>query len=144
MPAIHVRVLAAFLETGSRNACTPFAIASTPVIAAQPDANARMSRNSVKVCTGSIASLAEGTVIAAVPLVRATKIPKKIMKTIKPMKANVGPANRAPDSFTPRRLPTMSSTTKKSAMGTVHASSWGNADVIAAVPLEMDTATVST
>ncbi len=66
------------------------------------------------------------------------------MKTIRPMKANVGPANSAPDSFTPRRFPTMSSTTKKSAIGTVHLSRAGNAEVIAAVPLEMDTATVRT
>ena len=51
MPAIHVSVLAAFFETGSRNAWTPLAMASTPVIAAQPEANARMSRKSVSVCS---------------------------------------------------------------------------------------------
>ena len=60
MPAIHVSVLAAFLETGSRNAWTPLAIASTPVMAAQPDANARISRKSVNVCTGSIGVLGRG------------------------------------------------------------------------------------
>ena len=42
MPAIHVSVLAAFFDTGSRNAWTPLAIASTPVIAVQPEAKARM------------------------------------------------------------------------------------------------------
>ena len=82
--------------------------------------------------------------MASVPLVSAMKKPKKIMKTIRPMNANVGPAKSAPDSLTPRRFPIMSSKTKKSAIGTVHFSNWGNADVIAAVPLDMDTATVST
>ena len=39
------RVVAAFLPFGLRNAGTPFAIASTPVSVAQPDANARSRRN---------------------------------------------------------------------------------------------------
>ena len=40
-------VLAAFFACGCRNALTPFEIASTPVSAADPDANARSSRNTV-------------------------------------------------------------------------------------------------
>ena len=40
-------VLAAFFACGWRNALTPFEIASTPVSAADPDANARSSTNSV-------------------------------------------------------------------------------------------------
>ena len=75
MPAIHVSVLAAFLETGSRNAWTPLAIASTPVIAVHPEANARMSRKSVSVSSPAIASCDDGTWIAAVPLVSATNSP---------------------------------------------------------------------
>ena len=38
-------VVAAFLLLGLRNAGTPLEIASTPVSAAQPDENARASRN---------------------------------------------------------------------------------------------------
>ena len=49
IPAIHVSVLAAFLDTGSANAWTPLAMASTPVIAAQPEANARSSKKRVNV-----------------------------------------------------------------------------------------------
>ena len=38
-------VVAAFVLFGRRNAGTPLVIASTPVSAAQPDENARASRN---------------------------------------------------------------------------------------------------
>src|ERR1700730_1072278 len=41
------RVAAAFLPCGLRNAFTPFAIASTPVSAVDPDENARRSTKSV-------------------------------------------------------------------------------------------------
>src|SRR5262245_47434480 len=40
-------VFAAFFAWGCRNALTPFEIASTPVSAAEPEANARRSTNSV-------------------------------------------------------------------------------------------------
>ena len=42
--AIAVRVRAAFRACGGRNALTPFEIASTPVNAADPDANALRTR----------------------------------------------------------------------------------------------------
>src|SRR5689334_4717941 len=40
-------VVAAFLPCGRRNAFTPFAIASTPVSAVDPDENARRTTNAV-------------------------------------------------------------------------------------------------
>ena len=40
---IDISVLAALRACGRRNAVTPFEIASTPVSALQPDANARSS-----------------------------------------------------------------------------------------------------
>src|SRR4029079_11084290 len=40
-------VVPAFLPCGLRNALTPFAIASTPVSAVEPDANARSTTNAV-------------------------------------------------------------------------------------------------
>jgi len=46
IPAIQVSVRRALFAAGSLNACTPLAIASTPVIAVHPDANALMIRNS--------------------------------------------------------------------------------------------------
>ena len=42
--AMAVRVRAAFRACGGRNALTPFEIASTPVSAADPDANALSTR----------------------------------------------------------------------------------------------------
>ena len=75
-----------------------------------------MSRKSVNVWTGTIGSLDEGTVSACVPLVSATNSPYTIMNTISPMNVYVGPEKTAPDSLTPRRLPTASSATKNSAM----------------------------
>ena len=42
-----VSVVAAFRPCGRRNALTPFAIASTPVSAVDPDENARSRTNSV-------------------------------------------------------------------------------------------------
>ena len=40
-------MIAAFCDSGLRNAGTPFEIASTPVSATAPDENARSSRNDV-------------------------------------------------------------------------------------------------
>ncbi|GAA3215405.1 hypothetical protein GCM10020256_16980 [Streptomyces thermocoprophilus] len=42
---IIASVVAAFFDFGLRNAGTPLEIASTPVSAAQPEENARSSRN---------------------------------------------------------------------------------------------------
>ena len=47
--AITVRVLAAFLASGGLNAGTPLAMASTPVSATEPPANARSRRNTLRV-----------------------------------------------------------------------------------------------
>ena len=43
--AIHVRVVAAFLETGFRKAGTPLLIASTPVSATAPEEKPFKSKN---------------------------------------------------------------------------------------------------
>ncbi|GMA25783.1 hypothetical protein GCM10025864_35420 [Luteimicrobium album] len=45
IPPSRARVVAAFLDLGLRNAGTPLLMASTPVSAAHPDANARATRN---------------------------------------------------------------------------------------------------
>jgi hypothetical protein len=54
----------------------------------------------------------------------------------------VGAANTAPDSFTPRRLIIVTSTTNSTASATRCANSTGNADVICATPDDTETATV--
>ena len=46
MIAIHVSVVAAFFDSGLRNAGTPLEIASTPVSATAPDENPRSSMKS--------------------------------------------------------------------------------------------------
>ena len=69
LPAIHVIVRRAFFAVGSRNTATPSAIASIPLIAAQPDENAFRISMSVRAPVASMASPA-GTVIAASPPVR--------------------------------------------------------------------------
>ena len=144
MPAIHVSVLAAFLDTGSLNACTPLAIASTPVMAVQPDAKARRNRKSESVPRPAISTCDDGTLIAEVPLVTTTNMPYTTVSAIREMNAYVGTENTAPDSLTPLRLPIARTATKNSAIGTVQTRRLGNADVIAAVPAATDTATVST
>src|SRR6266511_4490178 len=57
IPPMKSRVRAAFLPGGGRNALTPLEIASTPVNAAAPDANARRTTNTptapAPVATGS-------------------------------------------------------------------------------------------
>ena len=45
-PPIHIRVVRAFRHSGGLNAGTPLEIASTPVTAAPPDANACRTTNS--------------------------------------------------------------------------------------------------
>ena len=47
MNAVRIRVIAAFRDSGLRNACTPFEIASTPLNATAPDENARINRKNV-------------------------------------------------------------------------------------------------
>ena len=56
----------------------------------------------------------------------------------------MGTANAFPDSLTPRRFMTVSSTTKPTDMETACRDRSGTADVIAATPATTDTATVST
>ena len=58
------------------------------------------------------------------------------------MNAYVGRVNAAPDSRTPRRFTVASSKIDSEQMSTVCGASDGYADVIAATPPEIDTATV--
>ena len=51
--AIIVIVLAAFFDSGGLNAGTPLAMASTPVRATEPPANALSRRITVRASTGS-------------------------------------------------------------------------------------------
>src|SRR4051794_10113807 len=144
------RVVAAFFDLGLRKAGTPLLIASTPVSAAQPDENARSSRNAPAIpaipdAYGSSATSVKWALSTCPRLPNASlrnayaAIPRMAI-----MKAYVGTANAVPDSRTPRRFADMSSTTATTAMVT----SWPwNASMVDAAYCEADeieTATVST
>jgi hypothetical protein len=61
------RVVAALCALGSRNACTPLAIASTPVRAVDPEANARRTRNSPTTPTSASRSTPEEMAVGHSP-----------------------------------------------------------------------------
>src|SRR5215471_10822717 len=94
------RVRAAFFACGFLNALTPLAIASTPVSALAPDANALRTRKSVSVPTPAGSGFGVWTV--QVPVVHFAT-PTPTMTSIDTMKRYVGSANVRPDSRTPRR-----------------------------------------
>jgi hypothetical protein len=62
--------------------------------------------------------------------------------SIMPMKRYVGTLNAMPDSRTPRRFTTINTNTAAMHIATACGPSFGYADVIAAIPLEIDTDTV--
>ena len=77
MVDIQVKVVAAFFVSGALNAGTPFAIASVPLIATLPAANACRSMNSV---TGSMPSTWSGGVLGVlVPFKMIRRVPSTMM-----------------------------------------------------------------
>ena len=138
--AIVSIVAAAFFDSGGLNAGTPFDTASTPVMAVQPLENAVSSRKSVNGSpvdgdgpggtTGSTAPMATR------PSPTATRI------SVHTMKKYVGIEKIWPDSRMPRRLPSISSSTNPSVISIRLTCQAGKADVSAATPAAMLTATV--
>ncbi len=135
-------VWAAFFPCGFLNALTPFAIASTPVRAVDPDENARRSAKSVIVPTP--AGSAFGVTAWCACPVAISKIPARTSVPIARTKRYVGSAKRRPDSRTPRRLARTMSASAASESATLCELSEGTNDVIAKMPAEIETATVST
>src|SRR5436305_1400221 len=99
-----VSVLRALITVGSLNAVTPLLTASTPVIAVQPLANARIS--SQKLATGGCK--AGGSMDVGRPPA-STVLPTPMAITARSVAINryVGTMNATPDSLTPRRLTTV-------------------------------------
>ncbi len=135
-------VAAAFRPCGRRNALTPFAIASTPVSAVEPEANARRTTKAV---TAPVpAAIGWGTTAWGQldTAQRVTPVPTR--SRIDTTNPYVGSAKSTPASFTPRRLANVISTTQESES----ASSWPRrletADVSASTPAATETATVRT
>ena len=95
-------VLAAFFPCGCRNALTPFAIASTPVRAVEPDENARSRTNTVTAPTPAGSGF--GTTARCRFPVASSTSPTPMSTRIEVTNAYVGSANSSPDSRTPRRF----------------------------------------
>ena len=138
--AIQVIVVAAFFDTGSRKAGTPFEIASIPVNAVQPEEKARSSKNSVSPSTAGTG----GTWCSTGGPKSVRPKPMRITNARVPTKRYVGTAKILPDSRTPRRFPQVRMTIETSPKATRCSCRAGNADVIAATPAATLTATVRT
>src|SRR3954451_13923352 len=93
---ITMSVDRAFFHSGGLNAGTPFEIASTPVMAAPPDANACRMRNNPTddVCTRRAGSL--GGIGSRWPVAWRT-MPTMMITSIDTMKQYVGAAKMRPD-----------------------------------------------
>jgi len=135
----------ALRHSTGRNAGTPLEIASTPVIAVLPDANACRATNS-----GTPASRpappVEPTIAGALwrdPVASRTT-PITIMVRIVAMKTYVGTEKKRPDSRTPRRLPNAMRMMNTTAISTRHGAVEGMSATTAATPAETETATVRT
>jgi hypothetical protein len=98
-------VLAAFFDSGGLNAGTPLAMASTPVRATDPPANARNSSRSVTGSSGFGGAMTSGGagIGTTVPdTIRAR--PSPTIRSAIPTKRYVGTAKMLPDSRRPRRF----------------------------------------
>ena len=106
--AISNSVLAAFAAWGFLKALTPFAIASTPVRALEPEAKAR---SSTKMVTAPVpAGSGLGATACGGDPSRHSTSPTPISTSIATMKPYVGSAKAMPLSRTPRRLTKVIST----------------------------------
>ncbi len=143
-------MVAAFLLFGFLNAGTPLLIASTPVSAAQPDENARSTRNAIASPPAPVANSSAGT-SSSVALGASGRSPNSsrpnphsAMPRIVTMKTYVGSANAVPDSRTPRRFIVVRNSTAITAAAAWWPSRAGIAEAAYCAADEIDTATVST
>lgn len=109
-----------------------------PVIAVAPEENARSTNNTVTPSIGSRPT----TGVGAKPRVKASTSPTAISPNMASTKAYVGAENIAPAWRTPRRLPANRIAIAASPIGTLACVSPGMAEVTAATPDEIETATV--
>ena len=124
MLPIHISVVRAFFHSGCLNAGTPFEIASTPVTAAPPEANACRTRKTVSRCV----AVGTSNVFAAVESAEehAERDRSRCRTPIITMKKYVGTAKIRPDSLMPRRLPSAMSAMNATEMCTRQAKSTGD------------------
>src|SRR5581483_1095260 len=136
---IHTRVVAAFFDAGDLKTMTPFEIASVPVMAEHPSANARNSRIAkAKPIGGAVGGTGGAT--GGWPTERIT--PAMINANIMKMNAYVGRRNAAPDSRTPRKLTTIRRSVASTQSSTRRPPITGYVEMMASIPDAMDTDTV--
>src|SRR5262249_26098941 len=119
---------------------TPFEIDSTPVSAAEPDANARRRTRTVTAPMPAVSGC--GTVACGQPLVAHLTIPAPITAYSETTKPYVGSGEGNPASRPPRRFATVSARMQPRHSQTRYGSSEGAAEVIARIPAATETATV--
>ncbi len=98
-----VMVFAAFFASGGLNAGTPLAMASTPVSATEPPANALSSSRMPSVSVPNGRAVGSGGTGVTVP-VMMWKAPMPTIASASPTKRYVGTAKMFPDSRRPRRF----------------------------------------
>ena len=143
-PPIKASVVAALRDLGLRNAGTPLEMASTPVSAADPEENARNSRNTrarpASECSSTISYPALAASRSA-PMAKRMS-PVRIMPSIEAMKMYTGMAKASPDSLTPRRFAAVTRTTMMIENSTGCSPTNGMAEPMLATPAAVETATV--
>ena len=141
--AIATSVLPAFFDSGGLNAGTPLAIASTPVSATEPLANARRSRTTVSVSVPSGTASGWRGIGTTVPATMC-ETPFATISRARPTNRYVGIAKMFPDSRRPRRLPTVISAITPTATGRRHRSRPGAIEISWSIADDVETATVIT
>ena len=140
-----MRVFCALRHSGGLKAGTPFEIASTPVIAALPEASACSAMKSgTPASSPSPCPLVAAACPGSRDPVASRTSPITISEMTLRMNRYVGAAKIFPDSRTPRRFPSAIRQMKITAIGTRNTCRPGAAAMIAATPADTDTATVST
>ena len=130
----------AFLASGSLKAWTPLAIASTPVMAVHPEANALSTRNRPSDCIASIGSCGAGTAKPS-PVANRTS-PDDHHEADQQDEDERGPGEDRARFLHAAQVGDQSRSTKTIAIGTVYLMTCGCAEVMAATAAEIDTATV--
>ncbi len=131
-------VVRALRHSVGLNTGTALEIASMPVIAVEPEANARRIS---RMPTLSVA-VSGGLGVAWKLRPAASPRPTPTSTIIVRMNRYVGAANSAPAWRTPRRFPASSTTITATPITTFSEASDGIAEVIASIPAATDTATV--
>ncbi len=138
----QARTRRAFFHSIGLNAGTPLEIASTPVIAVDPPANAWSKRNIPTDPPAPAATVACCTWIGSrLPSSALTK-PTATNARIDTTNRYVGTAKTRPDSLTPRRFIHAMIQIRATAMATRYGYTDGNAEYAAATPADTLTATV--